>query len=88
MPQNQVRPGVRKASSARHIRPIVVINKIDRPDARPTEVLNEIFDTFVEQGASEDQLTIFRIFMPPAKPDFASHESATRLRAISSRFST
>ena len=43
------------SSSARRsptsIRPIVVINKIDRPDARPDEVLNEVFDTFVELGA-------------------------------------
>jgi GTP-binding protein len=30
------------------LRPIDVINKIDRPDARPTEVLNAIFDRFIE----------------------------------------
>lgn len=35
---------------------IVVINKIDRPDARPDEVLNEIFDLFVELDAAEWQL--------------------------------
>ena len=34
---------------------IVVINKIDRPDARPDEVLNEIFDLFVDLEASDDQ---------------------------------
>ncbi len=34
---------------------IVVINKIDRPDARPDEVLNEVFDLFVDLGASDDQ---------------------------------
>src|SRR5712691_8031495 len=33
------------------LRPIVVINKIDRPDARPTEVLNAVFDLFVELDA-------------------------------------
>jgi len=38
------------------IKPIVVINKIDRKDARPNEVLNEIFDLFVALGASEEQL--------------------------------
>ena len=54
-PMPQTKFVLRKAFAC-HIRPIVVINKIDRPDARPTEVLNEIFDTFVEQGASEDQL--------------------------------
>jgi GTP-binding protein len=38
------------------IKPIVVINKIDRADARPDEVLNEIFDLFVELEASDDAL--------------------------------
>lgn len=38
------------------LRPIVVINKIDRADARPQEVLNEIFDLFDNLGATEEQL--------------------------------
>jgi GTP-binding protein len=38
------------------LRPIVVINKIDRPDARADEVLDEIFDLFVAQDADENQL--------------------------------
>lgn len=38
------------------IRPIVVVNKIDRADARPTEVLNEVFDLFASLDASEEQL--------------------------------
>lgn len=38
------------------LRPIVVINKIDRQDARPEEVLNEIFDLFVAMDASDEQL--------------------------------
>ena len=41
---------------ARGLPPIVVINKIDRPDARPAEVLNEIFDLFIDLDASEAQL--------------------------------
>ena len=36
--------------------PIVVINKIDRPDARPQEVLNEIYDLFIDLDAKEEQL--------------------------------
>jgi GTP-binding protein len=36
--------------------PIVVINKIDRADARPQEVLNEIYDLFIDLDAKEDQL--------------------------------
>ncbi len=38
------------------LKPIVVINKIDRKDARPDVVLNEVFDLFVSLGASEEQL--------------------------------
>jgi GTP-binding protein len=37
------------------LRAIVVINKIDRKDARPTEVVNEVFDLFIELGASDEQ---------------------------------
>jgi GTP-binding protein len=40
----------------RGIRPIVMINKIDRSDARPDEVLNEVFDLFVSMDANEQQL--------------------------------
>jgi GTP-binding protein len=38
------------------LKPIVVINKIDRKDARPNDVLNEVFDLFISLGASEEQL--------------------------------
>ena len=38
------------------LRVIVVVNKIDRKDARPQEVLNEIYDLFIDLGASEEQL--------------------------------
>jgi len=38
------------------LKPIVIINKIDRGDARPDEVLNEIFDLFVSLNANEEQL--------------------------------
>jgi GTP-binding protein len=41
---------------------IVVINKVDRKDARPDEVLNEIFDLFIELGASEEQCDFPYIF--------------------------
>jgi GTP-binding protein len=60
-PMPQTKFVLRKAFE-RQIRPIVVINKIDRPDARPEEVLNEIFDTFVELGASEEQADFSYIF--------------------------
>jgi GTP-binding protein len=38
------------------LRPIVVINKVDRSDARPTEVVNEVFDLFAALDASDEQL--------------------------------
>jgi GTP-binding protein len=38
------------------LKPVVVINKIDRKDARPNEVLDEVFDLFVSLGATEEQL--------------------------------
>ena len=38
------------------LRPIVVVNKIDRPDARPAEVLDEVFDLFLNLDASDEQL--------------------------------
>ncbi len=39
-----------------NLKPVVIINKIDRPDARPTEVLNEVFDLFIDLNASEEQM--------------------------------
>jgi GTP-binding protein len=71
-PMPQTKFVLRKAFACR-IRPIVVINKIDRPDARPTEVLNEVFDTFAEQGASEEQLDFPYIFAS-GKAGIASHD--------------
>ena len=38
------------------LKPIVVINKVDRADARPTEVVNEVFDLFASLDASDEQL--------------------------------
>src|SRR6267142_1573863 len=54
-PLPQTRFVLRKALE-RRLTPIVVINKIDRPDARASEVLNEIYDLFIDLDANEDQL--------------------------------
>src|SRR5262244_2700472 len=54
-PLPQTRYVLMKALEAR-LPPIVVINKIDRPDARVQEVLNEIYDLFIDLDAAEDQL--------------------------------
>jgi GTP-binding protein len=54
-PLPQTRYVLMKALEA-HLPPIVVINKIDRPDARIQEVLNEVYDLFIDLDATEDQL--------------------------------
>jgi GTP-binding protein len=54
-PMPQTRFVMRKALGL-GLLPIVVINKIDRHDARPTEVVNEVFDLMIELGASDEQL--------------------------------
>jgi GTP-binding protein len=54
-PLPQTRFVLKKALEAA-LPPIVVINKIDRSDARPGEVLNEVFDLFIDLDAGEDQL--------------------------------
>lgn len=51
--------------------PVVVINKIDRPDARSQEVLNEIYDLFIDLDAHEDQLN-FPVLYTNAKAGTAS----------------
>ncbi len=54
-PLPQTRFVLKKALEAQ-LPPIVVINKIDRSDARPAEVLNEVFDLFIDLDAGEEQL--------------------------------
>jgi GTP-binding protein len=54
-PLPQTRYVLTKALEAK-LPPIVVINKIDRPDARVPDVLNEIYDLFIDLDATEDQL--------------------------------
>jgi len=71
-PMPQTKFVLRKAFEC-HIKPIVVINKVDRPDSRPEEVLNEIFDTFVELGASDEQVDFAYIFAS-GRTGFASND--------------
>jgi GTP-binding protein len=60
-PMPQTKFVVMKALKA-GLRPIVVINKVDRPDARPTDVHNEVFDLFSILGATEEQLDFPTLF--------------------------
>lgn len=52
-------------------KPLVVVNKIDRPGARPAEVVDEVLDLFIELGADEDQLD-FPVVYASGKDGFAS----------------
>ncbi len=54
-PMPQTRFVLQKALQL-HLKPIVVINKVDRPDSRASEVLNEIYDLFIELEADDEQL--------------------------------
>src|SRR5918992_417834 len=54
-PLPQTRYVLRKALEAR-LPSVLVINKIDRSDARPQEVLNEVYDLFIDLDAVEEQL--------------------------------
>ena len=54
-PMPQTRFVLEKALNL-NLKPIVVINKIDRPDNRPIQVLNEIYDLFIDLDANEEQL--------------------------------
>ncbi|MFC4559939.1 translational GTPase TypA [Virgibacillus kekensis] len=53
MPQTRF---VLKKALEQKLTPIVVLNKIDRPNARPNEVIDEVLDLFIELGADDDQL--------------------------------
>ncbi|GBG93920.1 GTP-binding protein TypA [Ligilactobacillus salitolerans] len=53
MPQTRF---VLKKAFEQHLTPIVVINKVDRPGARPEEVVDEVLDLFIELGADEEEL--------------------------------
>ncbi len=54
-PMPQTKFVLRKAIQAGH-KVILVVNKIDKPDARPTWVLNAVYDLFIELGATEEQI--------------------------------
>ena len=73
-PLPQTRFVLRKALE-RRLTPIVVINKIDRPDARPQEVLNEVYDLFIDLDATEEQLD-FPVLYTSARAGTSSLEAA------------
>jgi GTP-binding protein len=82
-PLPQTRFVLRKALE-RGLPPIVVLNKIDRPDARPKEVLNEVYDLFIDLDATEEQIE-FPVLYTNARSGVAMTdlaEPADDLRAL------
>ncbi|MBU5454083.1 translational GTPase TypA [Caproiciproducens sp. MSJ-32] len=70
MPQTKF---VLKKALELDLKPIVVINKIDKPNARPEEVIDEVFDLFVELGANDEQLD-FPVVYASAREGIAKYE--------------
>lgn len=68
-PMPQTRFVLNKALSL-GLKPIVVLNKIDRHDARPVEALNDVFNLFIELGATDEQME-FPVIYASAKKGFA-----------------
>jgi GTP-binding protein len=75
-PLPQTRFVLRKALE-RGLPPIVVLNKIDRPDARAQEVLNEVYDLFIDLDATEEQIE-FPVLYTNAREGTASTDAVTR----------
>jgi len=69
------------------LRPIVVVNKIDRPDARPQEVLDEVFDLFVALDADDDQLD-FPVLYASGRQGYASEDQDAREGTLDPLFKT
>ncbi len=79
-PRPQTRYVVKKALEC-GLQPIVVINKVDRPDSRPGEVLSEMFDLFVELGAEEIALD-FPYMYASGREGYASSDPSRRSGSI------
>jgi GTP-binding protein len=67
------------------LRPIVVVNKIDRPDGRPQEVLDEVFDLFVSLDAADDQLE-FPVLYASGRDGYASEDQERREGSLAPLF--
>ncbi|HET6538581.1 MAG TPA: translational GTPase TypA [Sphingopyxis sp.] len=84
MPQTKF---VTSKALALGLRPIVVVNKIDRSDARPAEVLDEVFELFLALEASDEQLD-FPILYASGRSGFASTDPTVREGSFQPLFET
>ncbi len=85
-PLPQTRYVLMKALEAK-LPPVLVINKIDRPDARIQEVLNEVYDLFIDLDATEDQLD-FPVVYTNAKAGIAKFDPAAESANLEPLFET
>ena len=69
------------------LKPIVVVNKIDRPDARPSEVLDEVFDLFVLLDANDEQLD-FPVLYASGRNGYAGKSDDVREGTLTPLFET
>ena len=84
MPQTKY---VLKKSLELGLKPIVVINKIDRPNSSPEEVLDHVFDLFVELNATDEQLD-FPVVYASAKEGYAMQELDDEKKSMQPLFET
>src|ERR1700752_2370744 len=85
-PLPQTRYVLQKALAAK-LPPLIVLNKIDRADARPKEVLDEIYDLFIDLEATEDQLD-FPVLYTNARTGTATLKLAEPGRSLEPLFAT
>ena len=84
MPQTRF---VLKKALALGKRPVVVINKIDRPTARPEEVIDEVLDLFIDLGADDDQIE-FPVVYASGRDGYASLSSGEKGTDLQPLFET
>lgn len=85
-PMPQTRFVLRKALQL-NLKPIVVVNKIDRPEARPHEVVDEVLELFIELGADDDQLE-FPVVYASSREGFAVSDLEDEKKDLEPLFKT
>lgn len=85
-PMPQTRFVLRKALQL-NLKPIVVVNKIDRPEARPYEVIDEVLELFIELGADDDQLE-FPVIYASSREGFALYDLDDERKDLEPLFET
>ncbi|MBP5427605.1 MAG: translational GTPase TypA [Clostridiales bacterium] len=84
MPQTRF---VLKKALQLNLKPIVVVNKIDRPEARPSEVLDEVLELFIELGADDDQIE-FPVVYASARDGYAVYDLGDDKKDLKPLFET